>query len=169
MPKFNDSALSCACYIYESRESNLFMNDKQEDANLILRLYELRRDETMRRARTWFLTHFQPQTVQDVFAVLSGEHSADFRMVASYWDMAAAFVNHGAIDEQMFNDINTEHIGIYAKLEPFLAELRAMPGLPPYFYLKNLEPLVLRTPDVEARIAMMRRYMKINTDSPVTT
>ncbi len=142
------------------------MNAKQEDANLILRLYELRRDETMRRARSWFLTEFNPQTMQDIFAVLTDEHSADFRMVASYWDMAAAFVNHGAIDEQMFNDINTEHIGIYAKLEPFLAELRAIPGLPPYFYLKNLEPLVLRTPDVENRIAMMRRYMKNSTESP---
>ena len=145
------------------------MNAKQEDANLILRLYELRRDETMRRARSWFLIKFNPQTVQDIFALLSGEHSADFRMVASYWDMAAAFVNHGAIDEQMFNDINTGHIGIYAKLEPFLAELRAIPGLPPYFYLKNLEPLVLRTPDAENRIAMMRRYMKNSAESLVAT
>lgn len=144
------------------------MNEKQEDANLILRLYELRRDETMRQARDWFLNNFNPQSVQDIFAVLVGEHSADFRMVASYWDMAAAFVNHGAIDEQMFNDINTEHIGIYAKLQPFLAELRAVPGLPPYFYLKNLEPLVLKTPDADERIAMMRRYMKSRAEPPVT-
>jgi hypothetical protein len=143
------------------------MNTKQEDANLILRLYELRRDETMRRARSWFLTNFNPQTVQDVFAVLFDEHSADFRMIASYWDMAAAFVNHGAIDEQMFNDINTEHVAIYAKLQPFLAELRAVPGMPPYFYLKNLEPLVLRTPDAEARIAVMRQYMKKSAEESV--
>jgi hypothetical protein len=145
------------------------MNAKQEDANLILRLYELRREETMRRARSWFLTNFNPQNVQDIFAVIFGEHSADFRMVASYWDMAATFVNYGAIDEQMFNDINTEHIAIYAKLQPFLAELRAMPGMPPYFYLKNLELLVIRIPDIEQRITMMRRYMKNRAESVVTT
>ena len=145
------------------------MNAKQEDANLILRLYELRREETMRRARYWFTTNFNPQSVQDILAVLVGEHSADFRMVASYWDMAATFVNYGAIDEQMFNDINTEHIAVYAKLQPFLAELRQMPGVPPYFYLKNLEALVTRMPDAEARIAVMRRYMKNRAESSATT
>lgn len=145
------------------------MNAKQEDANLILRLYELRREETMRRARYWFTTNFNPQSVQDILAVLVGEHSADFRMVASYWDMAATFVNYGAIDEQMFNDINTEHIAIYAKLQPFIAELRQMPGVPPYFHLKNLEALILRMPDAEARIAVMRRYMKNRAESSATT
>jgi len=145
------------------------VSEKQEGANLILRLYEIRREETMRRARVWFTTEFNPQSAQDIFSVLVGEHSADFRMVASYWDMAAAFVNHGAIDEAMFNDINTEHIAVYAKLQPFLAEIRAVPGAPPYLYLKNLEPLVLRTPDAQARIAVMRRYMKSRAAATATT
>jgi hypothetical protein len=129
-------------------------------ANLILQLYEIRREERMRKAREWFITAFNPASTEDIFNVLMGEHSADFRMVASYWDMAATFVNHGAIDEEMFNDINTEHVAIYARLEPFLAEIKAMPGVPPYLYLKNLEPLVLRMPDSRERIAAMRRYMK---------
>ncbi len=145
------------------------MNAKQEDANLILRLYELRREETMRRARWWFIASFNPQSVQDIFDVFASEYSANFRMLVSYWDMAATFVNYGAIDEQMFNDINTEHIAVYAKLQPFLAELRQMPGVPPYFYLKNLEALVLRMPDAEARIAVMRRYMKNRAESNATT
>ena len=136
------------------------MSGKQEDANLILRLYEIRREETMRRARNWFITEFNPQSTRELFEVLFGEHSADFRMVASYWDMAAAFVNHGTIDEQMFNDINTEHVAVYARLRPFLAEIRAMPGVPPYLYLKNLEPLVLRLPDAAERMAAMERFMK---------
>ena len=136
------------------------MSDKQEDARLILRLYEIRREEAMRKARAWFITEFNPGSAQDILSVLVGAHSADFRMVASYWDMAAAFVNFGAIDEEMFNDINTEHVAVYAKLQPFLAEIRAMPGVPPYLYCKNLEPLVLRMPDAEVRIAAMRRYMK---------
>jgi hypothetical protein len=138
---------------------------KQEDANLILRLYEIRREEAMRKARNWFITDFNPTSTQDIFSVLVGEHSADFRMVASYWDMAAAFVNFGAIDEEMFNDINTEHVVIYAKLQPFLAEIRAMPGVPPYLYLKHLEPLVLKMPDAQERIAAMKRYMKSRVDA----
>ncbi|HEX8653375.1 MAG TPA: hypothetical protein VF708_21345 [Pyrinomonadaceae bacterium] len=136
------------------------MSEKQMDASLILQLYEMRREERMRKAREWFITVFNPASTEDIFNVLTGEHSADFRMVASYWDMAATFVNHGAIDEEMFNDINTEHVAIYARLQPFLAEIRAMPGVPPYLYLKNLEPLVLRMPDAKERIAVMRRYMK---------
>ena len=136
------------------------MSNKQEDANLILRLYELRREESMRKARSWFITEFNPGSMQDIFAVLFGEHSSDFRMVASYWDMAAAFVNFGAIDEEMFNAINTEHVAVYAKLQPFLAEIRAMPGVPPYLYFKHLEPLVLKMPDAAERMAVMKRFMK---------
>ena len=145
------------------------MSDKQEDANLILRLYEIRREDTMRKARSWFITDFNPGSVQDIFNVLLGEHSSDFRMVASYWDMAAAFVNFGAIDEEMFNDINTEHVAVYAKLQPFLAEIRAMPGVPPYLYFKHLEPLVLRMPDAEERIASMRRFMKRRAEAKATS
>jgi len=136
------------------------VSEKQVDADLILRLYEIRREEAMRKARNWFMTDFNPGSMQDVFTVMIGEHSADFRMVASYWDMAATFVNFGTIDEEMFNDINSEHIAIYAKLRPFLAEIRAVPGVPPYLYLKNLEPLVLRMPDAQERIAAMERFMK---------
>jgi hypothetical protein len=136
------------------------MSKKQEDANLILRLYEIRREENMRRAREWFTIDFNPEHTEDILGVLMGQHSAKFRMVASYWDMAAAFVNHGAIDEQMFNDINTEHVAIYAKLEPFLADLRAMPGVPPYLYLAHLERLVQRMPDIKERVAAMRNFMK---------
>lgn len=120
----------------------------------------------MRKARDWFATSFYPESAQDIFKVLVSEHSADFRMVASYWDMAAAFVVFGAINDEMFNAINTEHVAVYAKLEPFLAEIRAMPGVPPYLYLKHLEPVVLRIPDSKERVAAMRRYMKSRRESP---
>jgi hypothetical protein len=144
------------------------VSDKQRDADLILRLYEIRREDTMRKARSWFITEFNPGSAQDIFTVLFGEHSSDFRMVASYWDMAAAFVNFGAIDEEMFNAINTEHVAVYAKLQPFLAEIRAMPGVPPYLYLKQLEPLVLRLPDIQERIAVMKRFMKRRVEAQAT-
>ncbi len=126
----------------------------------ILKLYELRSEGTMRKARDWFVTGFHPETTQDILKALVGEHSADFRMVASYWDMAAAFVVFGAINDEMFNAINTEHLVVYGKLQPFLEELRTMPGLPPYLYLKHVERVVQRIPDIDARLAAMRRYVK---------
>ncbi|HYE64114.1 MAG TPA: hypothetical protein VD966_00945 [Pyrinomonadaceae bacterium] len=136
------------------------MSTAHESMMGILKLYELRSEETMRKARDWFATGFYPESTQDILNVLVSEHSADFRMVASYWDMAAAFVVFEAIDDEMFNAINTEHVAVYAKLQPFLAELREMPGIPPYLYLKHLEPVVLRMPDAQERVAVMRRYMK---------
>lgn len=136
------------------------MATEHESMMGILKLYELRSEEAMRKARDWFATRFYPESAQDILSVLVSKHSADFRMVASYWDMAAAFVVFGAINEAMFNAINTEHVAVYAKLQPFLEELRAMPGIPPYLYLKHLEPVVLRLPDAQERVAAMRRYMK---------
>ena len=136
------------------------MSSEHESMMGILRLYELRSEERMRKARDWFETGFYPESAQDILKILVSEHSADFRMVASYWDMAAAFVVFGAISGEMFNAINTEHVAVYAKLEPFLTEIRAMPGVPPYLYLKHLEPVVLSIPDVQERVAAMRRYMK---------
>ncbi|HEX8129069.1 MAG TPA: hypothetical protein VF527_08215 [Pyrinomonadaceae bacterium] len=138
------------------------MTNKQEDANLILRLYELRREETMRKARDWFTTEFNPTSTKDLLAVMVGDQSSAYRMVSTYWDMAAAFVNHGAIDEQLFNDIHFEHIAVYAKIQPFLAEFRALTGAP--YYLTHLEQLILRMPDVEERLATMRRFMKRRLD-----
>lgn len=140
------------------------MSNKQEDVNLILRLYELRREETMRKARDWFMTDFNPERTQDLLGVMvSSEHNAAYRMVTSYWDMAAAFVNHGTIDEQLFNDIHFEHIAVYAKIQPFLAEFRTLTNAP--YYLTHLEKLVRRMPDVEDRLATMRRYMKRRLDA----
>jgi hypothetical protein len=143
------------------------MSTEHESMMGILKLYEMRSEENMRKARDWFATGFYPESTQDILKVLVSEHSADFRMVASYWDMAAAFVIFGAINDEMFNAINTEHVAVYAKLQPFLAELREMPGVPPYLYLKHLEPVVLRLPDAEERVASMRRYMESRRESQV--
>jgi hypothetical protein len=136
------------------------MSTEHESMMGILRLYELRAEPTMRKARDWFATGFHPESAQDILLVLVGDHSAEFRMVTSYWDMATAFVVMGAIQEEMFNAINTEHVMVYAKLQPFLPELRAVPGIPPYLYLKHLEPVVQRLPDADERVAAMRRYIK---------
>ena len=130
---------------------------KHHDADLILKLYDMRREEVMRAARTWFFT-FNPQSLEDFVDVMTSEKSPYYRMVTSYWDMAASFVNNGAIDEQMFNDANGEHMLVFSKVEPFLPELRAMFKNPQY--LEHLEKAVKRIPNIDERLANMRERIK---------
>ncbi|HEU4594720.1 MAG TPA: hypothetical protein VFS10_06095 [Pyrinomonadaceae bacterium] len=133
------------------------MSDKQKSAELILKLYELRREEVMREARDWFAT-FNPSSADEVFDAARGEHSAYYRMVTSYWEMACSFVNHGAIDEEMFNDANGEQAFVFAKLHPFLEELRARTHPQA---LRHLEQAVMRLPEAEKRLERMREMSKM--------
>lgn len=133
------------------------MADKEKSAELILKLYDLRREEVMRKARNWYFS-FSPESAEDVAAVARGEHSAYYRMVTSYWDMACSFVNHGAIDEQMFSDANVEQNFVFAKIQPFIAQIREMSGNPGY--LAHLEKLVMSQPDAETRLAHLREMAK---------
>jgi len=130
------------------------MTTKYESADLLLKLYDLRREPVLRKARAWFREEFHPQTAQDVLAAYRGKRSAYYRMVTTYWGMAATLVLHGAIDEQMFADANGEHIMVYGKLQPFLAELRGLLNNPGY--LDRLEQVILRMPDAQARLARVR-------------
>ena len=133
------------------------MADKEKSAELILKLYELRREEVMRQARNWYFT-FNPESAEDITAVARGEHSAYYRMVTSYWDMACSFVNHGAIDAEMFNDANSEQVFVFAKLQPFLEEIRANSSNPNT--LRNLEQAVTAMPQAEERLARARAMSK---------
>ncbi len=130
---------------------------KYKDADLILKLYDLRREKTMRDARSWFFT-FNPKGKEDFMDVLTSDKSGLYRMVVSYWDMACSLVNNGAIDPQMFNDANGEHLFVYAKLEPFIPALREQMGNPDY--LAHLEKTVKECPDYEAKLATIRDRMQ---------
>ena len=131
---------------------------KAKDADLILKLYDLRREPTMREARNWFFT-FNPQSPNDFMDVLTSDKSGFYRMVTSYWDMAASLVNHGAIDVEMFNDANGEHVFVYAKIEPFLPALREM-GNPDF--LVHLEKVIKEIPNYEQKLVAVRdRIQKI--------
>jgi hypothetical protein len=132
------------------------MTDKAKSAELIMKLYDLRREPVMREARNWFFT-FSPESIEDIQRAGMGEHSAFYRMVTSYWDMACSFVNHGAIDPEMFNDANGEHVVVYAKLQPFLEQLRAT--VSPN-YMQHIEKVVLAMPNIEERITRMREMMR---------
>ena len=135
------------------------MDTKPQDALVILKLYELRSEALMRAARAWFFTEFSPQSGKEIVALLqSGEkQSAYYRMVASHWEVAAALVNNGGIDEAMFLAANTEHLVVFAKLQPFIAEIRETIGEPDY--LANLEQLVMRAPNVEKKLENRRRLI----------
>ena len=127
------------------------MTTKYESADLLLKLYDLRREPVMRKARAWFRDQFKPTSAEEVLTVYRSKRSAPYRMVTTYWNMAAALVLHGAIEEQMFADVNGEHLMVFRRLRPFLAELRAKLGNPGY--LHNLESLIMRMPDAETRLA----------------
>jgi hypothetical protein len=129
-----------------------------ESATLLIRLYELRRDPTMREARNWYARSFNPETADEVFQALSGPNSAHFRMVTSYWDMAASFVVNGAIDEQMFNDANGEQHVVFAKVEPFVADYRQRMGNPSF--LASLEKIVMKAPNAKERMQSLRARFK---------
>ena len=134
------------------------MSTPYESATLLIRLYELRRDPTMREARNWYARSFNPASVDEMLQALGGPNSAHFRMVTSYWDMASSFVLHGAIDEQMFTDSNGEHLVVFAKLEPFLDEYRRKTGNP--VYLASLEKLVMKVPNATERLASLRERFR---------
>jgi hypothetical protein len=130
---------------------------KQEEAGLILKLYELRREDTMRKARNWYFREFNPQSIADFNAALFGEQSGYLRMVITYWDMAAALVHNGAISTEMFTDSNGEFIGVFAKIEPLLPDIRATYGEK---FALMLEKLIDAMPDGRQRVNKTREQMK---------
>jgi hypothetical protein len=130
---------------------------KHEEADLILKLYDLRREATMREARDWYFKEVNPESVADVTNVLFGEHSGHLRMIWSYWDMAAALVNHGAISKDLFSDTNGEHMAVFLKTEPVLGEVRA--AINPQI-LSQVEKLIDATAEGRERLATMRERIK---------
>lgn len=104
-----------------------------EDAQLILKLYELRREELLRKARRWIVSEFNPRTAEEFLAVINdpgSEKNAYYRQVLSYWEMAASLVLHGAVKPDLFFDSNGEGLYILAKFSPFREEIQARTGRP---------------------------------------
>lgn len=130
---------------------------KQKSAELLLGLYESRREPSLRAARDWWVMKFHPTSARDVLRIWVSSESAPYRMVTTFWEMAASFVTLGAIDAEMFHAANTEHLAVYAKLKPYLAEIRQLASYPDY--LENLEQLVTSLPDAAERMAPIERYL----------
>jgi hypothetical protein len=139
-----------------------------DHADLLLRLYEMRREPRMRQARDWYVSKFHPTSMEDVQkqAPMGSPESAYFRQVVSYWDMAASIVNRGLIDEAFFFENTGEQWLVFERIKPFVAAMRAR-GKNPHMY-GNLEKHVKkleawrnkRAPgSVEAMRQMMTQMM----------
>lgn len=134
------------------------MNDPQKSAELIMQLYSLRREEKMREGRNWFISFF-PESVEDIMKTMIDEAtSAKYRMVTTYWEMAASFVIRGAIDEEMFFDSGGEAWVVFSKIQPYIAGVREMLGNENY--LRHLETLLMGRPDAAETLAARRESMK---------
>jgi hypothetical protein len=108
------------------------------DAQLIMRLYDLRREAEMRKARSFLAADFWPQSADDFVKLVNSfgsQENAWLRQVSSYWDMAATFVLQGALNEELFVQpgCSGEMFFIFAKIHPFLKEIREKLNNPDIF------------------------------------
>jgi hypothetical protein len=118
------------------------------DAQLILQLYDLRREAEMRKARNWMLAEFSPHNADDFLKValaLGAQENNWMRQVWGYWGMAAAFVLQGALSEELFlrPSVSGEMFVMFGKVYPFLKELREKLNDPEAFV--DIETVIMRT------------------------
>jgi hypothetical protein len=126
-----------------------------EDAQIIMKLYDLRREAEMRKARAWF-AGFWPRSADDVVKVINAaasQENAWLRQVTGYWEMASSLVVRGVLNEELFFDSGGELWFSIAKVYPFLNEIREKAQAP--YYFRNSENLVTRTKAGRERLEMM--------------
>jgi hypothetical protein len=128
------------------------------DAQVVLQLYDLRREAEMRKARNWFMVEFWPQSADDVVKVASAfpsQENAWMRQVGGYWDMAASLVLQGALHEELFLQpgISGEMFFIFAKIYPFLKEVRQKTNSPEAFV--NVEKVATGSKFARKRLERM--------------
>ena len=134
------------------------------DAQLIMQLYDLRRESELRKARVWCTHTFFPKSVDEVVAVFQARGTDEnrwLRQFITYYEMAASFVNRGALNRDIFEDSVTEYINLYAKFRPYLAELRGKIGWPNF--MQHTERLVENSPRGREMVKMMLRWFEERT------
>jgi hypothetical protein len=132
------------------------------DADLILKLYDARREPEIRKARQWWTATFWPASADDVLQVMrgSGQENAWYRQVLGYWNIAASFVIHGALNEDLFLEPSFcgEMLFVYSKLQPYLKELREKTQNP--HLMVNIEKLIMRSKTGRERLAMVAKNVE---------
>jgi len=131
-----------------------------EQAELILHLYELRRETVMREARAFVGGPFAPQSAGELVALVSkgGKETGYVLQVFGYWDMVCAFVLHGMLAEALVYDTCQEMYFQWAKIAPYLAGFRRKMNLPEW--MSNIERVVYGSAKGKKRIAAMRRSLE---------
>ena len=129
-----------------------------ESAQLNLQLFDLRREPVLREARDWFLREFNPESFDELVAIVKAERNASFRMVLGYWDMAASLVTTGAIDPDAFRAAHGEIFATFSKINQYLSQLREASGEPDF--CKHIEAVVVALPDSEAILARRREALR---------
>ena len=129
------------------------------DAELVLKLYDLRREAVMREARSTIVLKFWPKTYEEVKAVLSPEHphNAYYRQVTSYWEMADSFAKYGVVHPDFLIENAGEGMFLFAKMQPFLEQIRK--DYSPAAY-SNTEWLANNSRVAKERLAMMRQRVE---------
>ena len=131
------------------------------DAQVVMQLYDLRREAEMRKARSWFTAEFWPASVDDIMKIANSfpsQENAWLRQVGGYWDMAAALVLHGAVNEDLFLEpgISGEMFFAFAKVYPFLKDLREKMNNPNAW--KNIEQVATRSKTARKQLD---RFLKV--------
>jgi hypothetical protein len=131
-----------------------------QDIDLILRLYELRREATMRQARSYVGGKFAPKSGEEMVAIVRAgtPESGYVLQVYGYWDMVAAFVLDGPLSEQLVYDTCQEMYFQYAKIQPYLGEFPRLMNLPEW--MRGIERLVEGSEEGRARLAAMRKNLE---------
>lgn len=135
------------------------MTDSQpthHDAEIILKLYDLRREAVLREARSFF-AQFAPKSLDDIMKVANAfgtKEQAYLRQVAGYWEMAASLVNRGALNRELALDNFQEMFFIYAKVQPFIEEYRQTMGTPGF--LRQVQQLAESEPETRKRLSDMQ-------------
>ncbi|MGB7436647.1 MAG: hypothetical protein WBQ61_05250 [Candidatus Acidiferrum sp.] len=130
--------------------------NRMEQAELILRLYELRRETVMREARGFVGGPFSPKSDEELVEIVSkgGKESGFVLQVYGYWDMVCAFVLHGMLSELLVYDTCQEMYFQYAKIQPYLRGFRKKMNLPEW--MQNIEKVVEGSAKGRRRIAAMQ-------------
>ena len=139
-----------------------------QDTMVVLKLYNLRREAELRKARNFLVVEFWPESADDVVKLIQdfgSQRNAWFRQCTTYWDMACSLVLRGVVHEGLFFDWGSELYFLYAKFKPFLQEVREKAQSPEF--LARVEKVALSTKEgrervakLEKRIAMRRQMMK---------
>src|SRR5215212_313098 len=168
-----DLAARRSTYLWKSNFSNVTNNERKamatqptyEQAQLHLKVYNLRRETRLRQARDWFQQSYHAETMEEAMRIGAPgtEHGTFVGMVIGYWEQACALLNYGLLHEDLFFETSGEFFGVWERIKPAVAQGRQMWKNP--HFLEHLEKAANRFETwIESRapghVAAMREFTK---------